>query len=195
MRIITLLAASLLTMTNPIHASELPENLVDAGKVNAQGKPVTLLGQGIKVGDAAPEFKVVDGNFVPVTLANYQGKPVLISVVPSLDTGICSLQTKYFNEKVAEEFADVAMLTISADLPFAQKRFCKTENIDQIDTLSDSVWRDFGAKYGLYIKDMGLLSRAVLVLDKDHKVVYKQLVSNLASEPDYQGAIEALKQL
>ncbi|TMP27418.1 thiol peroxidase [Pseudoalteromonas rubra] len=195
MRIISLLTASLLTLTNPVCASELQENQVDAGKVSAQGKPVTLLGQGIKVGDSAPDFKVVDSSFVPVTLASYVGKPVLISVVPSLDTGICSLQTKYFNEKVAKEFSEVAMLTISADLPFAQKRFCKSENIDQIDTLSDSVWRDFGAKYGLYIKDMGLLSRAVLVLDKDHKVVYKQLVSNLASEPDYQGAIEALKQL
>ncbi|MCO7187080.1 MULTISPECIES: thiol peroxidase [unclassified Pseudoalteromonas] len=195
MRIISLLTASLLTLTNPVYASELQENQVDAGKVSAQGKPVTLLGQGVKVGDSAPDFKVVDGSFVPVSLANYLGKPVLISVVPSLDTGICSLQTKYFNEKVAKEFSDVAMLTISADLPFAQKRFCKAEKIDQIDTLSDSVWRDFGAKYGLYIKDMGLLSRAVLVLDKNHKVVYKQLVSNLASEPDYQGAIEALKQL
>ncbi|KYL31104.1 MULTISPECIES: thiol peroxidase [Pseudoalteromonas] len=176
-------------------ASELPENTLDAGKVTAQGKPVTLLGQGLKVGADAPNFKVVDDSFTAITLENYQGQAVLISVVPSLDTGICSLQTKHFNEKVAQQFPGVAMLTISADLPFAQKRFCKAENIDKVTTLSDSVWRDFGQKYGLIIKDMGLLTRAVFILDKSHKVIYKQLVTSLSTEPEYDSVIEKLKTL
>ena len=176
-------------------ASELPENTLDAGKVTAQGKPVTLLGQGLKVGADAPNFKVVDDSFTAITLENYQGQAVLISVVPSLDTGNCSLQTQHFNEKVAQQFPGVAMLTISADLPFAQKRFCKAENIDKVTTLSDSVWRDFGQKYGLIIKDMGLLTRAVFILDKSHKVIYKQLVTSLSTEPEYDSVIEKLKTL
>ncbi|WP_024590824.1 MULTISPECIES: thiol peroxidase [unclassified Pseudoalteromonas] len=176
-------------------AADYPENTLDIGKVSAQGKPVTLLGKGISVGDSAPNFKVVDDNFIPVTLEDYKGQAVLISVVPSLDTGICSLQTKHFNEKVASQFPSVAMLTISADLPFAQKRFCKAENIDKITTLSDSVWRDFGQKYGLIIKDMGLLTRTVFILDESHNVIYKQLVSSLSTEPEYSSVIEKLKTL
>lgn len=176
-------------------AADYPENTLDAGKVSAQGKPVTLLGQGISVGDSAPNFKAVDDNFIPVTLEDYKGQAVLISVVPSLDTGICSLQTKHFNEKVAAQFPGVVMLTISADLPFAQKRFCKAENIDKITTLSDSVWRDFGQKYGLIIKDMGLLTRTVFILDESHNVIYKQLVSSLSTEPEYNSVIEKLKTL
>ncbi|URQ89149.1 thiol peroxidase [Pseudoalteromonas sp. SCSIO 43101] len=177
------------------YAGDLSENSLDAGKVSAQSKPVTLLGQGVEVGQKAPNFKVVDGSFTPVTLDNYHGQAVLLSVVPSLDTGVCSIQTKHFNEKVATEYPSVAMLTLSADLPFAQKRFCKAENIDKVVTLSDSVWRDFGKNYGLIIKDMGLLTRAVFVLDKEHNIVYKQLVDNLSKEPDYDGAIAALKKL
>ena len=176
-------------------AADYPENTLDIGKVSAQGKPVTLLGQGISIGDSAPNFKVVDDNFIPVTLEDYKGQAVLISVVPSLDTGICSLQTKHFNEKVASQFPSVVMLTISADLPFAQKRFCKAENIDKITTLSDSVWRDFGQKYGLIIKDMGLLTRTVFILDESHNVIYKQLVSSLSTEPEYNSVIEKLKTL
>ncbi|MBH0057622.1 thiol peroxidase [Pseudoalteromonas sp. SWXJZ94C] len=176
-------------------ASDIPENTLDAGKVSAQGKPITLLGKGVSVGDSAPNFKVVNDAFTPVTLNDYKGQAILISVVPSLDTGICSLQTKHFNEKVAKQFPAVAMLTISADLPFAQKRFCKAENIDKVITLSDSVWRDFGQNYGLIIKDMGLLTRAVLILDESHKVVYKQLVASLSTEPEYDSIIEKLKTL
>ncbi|GAP76577.1 MULTISPECIES: thiol peroxidase [Pseudoalteromonas] len=170
-------------------------NTIDAGKVTAQGKPVTLLGKGVKVGDAAPDFRTVNAQFEPRSLNDYQGKAVLLSVVPSLDTGVCSIQTKHFNEKVASEFPQVAMLTVSTDLPFAQKRYCAAEGIDKLETLSDAVWRDFGEQYGLLIKDMGLLSRAVLVLDKDHKVIYKQLVSDLSKEPNYDHAIRALNSL
>ncbi len=175
--------------------AEIAVNTLDSGQVIARDKPVTLLGHGVKVGDAAPDFKVVDEKFTPVTLADYNGKSVLISVVPSLDTGVCSIQTKHFNEQVAANYPNVAMLTISADLPFAQKRFCKAENIDKLQTLSDSVWRNFGEQYGLIIKDMGLLARAVLVLDANHKIIYKELVSNLSKEPDYKAAEKALASL
>ncbi|MEJ2912825.1 thiol peroxidase [Pseudoalteromonas sp. C12FD-1] len=188
-------ALSTLALSSVGYASQLQENTLDAGKVSAQGKPVTLLGKGVSVGDNAPDFKVVDGGFTPVNLDDYKGQAVLISVVPSLDTGICSLQTKHFNEKVATQFPAIAILTISADLPFAQKRFCNAENIDKVTALSDSVWRDFGQKYGLIIKDMGLLTRAVLILDKSHTVIYKQLVSNLSTEPNYDPVIEKLKTL
>lgn len=176
-------------------AADYQENTLDAGKVSVQGKPITLMGEGVSVGESAPDFKVVDGNFTPVTLKNYKGQALLISVVPSLDTGVCSLQTKHFNEKVALQFPSIEILTVSADLPFAQKRFCKAENIDKVITLSDSVWRDFGQKYGVIIKDMGLLTRSIFILDKSHKVIYKQLVSNLSTEPEYDSVIEKLKTL
>lgn len=176
-------------------AADYQENTLDAGKVSAQDKPITLMGKGVSQGDSAPNFKVVDGNFSPVSLDDYKGQAILISVVPSIDTGVCSIQTKHFNEKVAMQFPSIAMLTISADLPFAQKRFCKAENIDKVTALSDSVWRDFGQKYGLIIKDMGLLTRSIFILDKNHTVVYKQLVANLSSEPNYDEAIEKLKAL
>ena len=188
-------ALSTLALSSVGHASQYPENTLDAGKVSAQGKPVTVVGKGVSVGENAPNFKVVDGGIAPVNLNDYKGQAVLISVVPSLDTGICSLQTKHFNEKVATQFPAIAILTISADLPFAQKRFCNAENIDKVTALSDSVWRDFGQKYGLIIKDMGLLTRAVLILDKSHTVIYKQLVSNLSTEPNYDPVIEKLKTL
>ncbi|OCQ22429.1 lipid hydroperoxide peroxidase [Pseudoalteromonas luteoviolacea] len=195
MRRVSFLATVLLATSCFSASAELSENQLDQGKVKAGGKPVTLLGSGIKIGDQAPNFKVVNADFTPVSLSDFDGKAVLISVVPSLDTGICSLQTKYFNEKVASEYPEVVMLTISTDLPFAQKRFCKQEGVDKVQTLSDSVWRNFGEQYGLLIKDMGLLSRAVFVLDKSHKVQYKQLVDNLATEPDYAAAIASLKAL
>lgn len=190
---VSIIATNLFAMS--VSAYTLPENKIDSGKVYAQEKPITLLGQGVTEGQQAPDFKVVNDAFVPVKLSDFQGKAIVISVVPSLDTGICSLQTKHFNEQVAKTFSNIEMLTISADLPFAQKRFCKQENIDKVVTLSDSVWRNFGENYGLYIKDMGLLSRAVFILNKDHKIVYKQLVENLATEPDYSQVVDKLKTL
>lgn len=170
-------------------------NTLDAGKVTAGDKPIVLLGNPVSLGQQAPNFKVVDDKFTSVSLDSFSGKNVLISVVPSLDTGICSLQTKFFNEKLALEHPNLVMLTISADLPFAQKRFCTAENIDKVVTLSDSVWHDFGKNYGLMIQDMGLLTRAVFLLNKQHKIVYKQLVSSLSQEPDYISIQAAVKKL
>ena len=185
-----------LSLASPVTlAIEIEENQIDKGKVFAQGKEVTLLGNGVKVNQQAPNFKVVDAQFKAITLDDFSGEAVLINIVPSLDTGVCSLQTKFFNQEVADKYKNIKMLTISADLPFAQKRFCTVEGIDKIQTLSDSVWRDFGKQYGLYIKDMGLLSRSILILNKEHKITYKQLVSNLATEPDYEDVIMHLNEL
>jgi len=170
--------------------SKLPktENLVKAGK-----KSITLLGTQVNVGDNAPNFKVVNENFTPVQLSDFINHTVLISVVPSLDTGVCSLQTKHFNEEVTNFPKNVVMLTISNDLPFAQKRFCKIENVDKIKVLSDSVWRDFGNKYGLLIKDMGLLTRAIFIIDNQGKITYKELVANISNHPNYEQALTALQ--
>lgn len=128
-------------------------------------------------------------------LSDFKGKTVLISAVPSLDTGVCALQTKRFNSEVGHFSDDVIMLTISTDLPFAQKRFCKVENVDKIKVLSDSVWRDFGEKYGLLIQDYGLLARAIFIIDAEGKLQYQELVPNITEHPNYDAALEALKTL
>ncbi len=174
-------------------ASDTPTETTDL--VKAGGKFVTLLGNQVHEGQKAPDFKVVNDSFAPVTLDQFKGKTVLISVVPSLDTGVCSLQTKRFNEEVASMPDSIAMLTISNDLPFAQKRFCKAENIDKVKVLSDAVWRDFGHNYGLLIKDMGLLTRAIFIIDEQGKIAYKELVSNISEHPKYDEALATLKAL
>lgn len=172
------------------------EQLTETNNVVMAGsKYVTLLGNQVNVGDTAPNFKVVTESFSPVTLADFKHKLILISVVPSLDTGVCAIQTKRFNEEVTNFSADVVMLTISNDLPFAQKRFCKTEKVDGIKVLSDAVWRDFGQNYGLLIKDMGLLTRAIFIIDTDGKIAYKELVANISQHPDYNSALKKLKSL
>ena len=163
--------------------------------VKANNKFITLLGTHVYVGEKAPNFKVVNDSFAPITLQEFSGKNILISVVPSLDTGVCSLQTKRFNDEVANLSNDTIMLTISNDLPFAQKRFCKTEKIDKIKILSDAVWRDFGNKYGLLIKDMGLLTRAIFIIDSQGKIAYKELVANISQHPNYDIALSTLKAL
>tara|TARA_R110000737_G_scaffold77432_2_gene108587 strand:+ start:15049 stop:15720 length:672 start_codon:yes stop_codon:yes gene_type:complete len=189
--VITLLSSLFVfTAAAELFAPELTEttNLVMAGN-----KYVTLLGNQVNVGDEAPNFKVVTESFSPVTLAEFKHKSVLISVVPSLDTGVCSIQTKRFNDELANLPADVVMLTISNDLPFAQKRFCKAEKIENIKVLSDAVWRDFGQNYGLLIKDMGLLTRAIFIIDSNGKIAYKELVANISQHPDYDTALAKLK--
>ncbi len=177
-------------MAKPFSQTQLKET---TGLVKAGNKAVTLLGSQVNEGDDAPNFKVVNENFTPVQLSDFKNNIILISVVPSLDTGVCSLQTKRFNEEVAQFPDNIVMLTISNDLPFAQKRFCKLENIDKVKVLSDSVWRDFGQKYGLLIKDMGLLSRAIFIIDQNQKVAYKELVANISSHPNYDAALTKLK--
>ena len=156
-------------------------------------KAVTLEGKLPQLEQMAPRFKVVDDKFNPINLTDFKGKTILISAVPSLDTGVCALQTKRFNSEVSHFSDDVVMLTISTDLPFAQKRFCKVENVENIKVLSDSVWRDFGEKYGLLIEDYGLLARAIFIVDAEGKLKYQELVPNIAQHPNYDAALEALK--
>ncbi|OEY71111.1 lipid hydroperoxide peroxidase [Rheinheimera salexigens] len=169
--------------------AKLPERL---SLIKAGNKNVVLLGSKAEINKKAANFKVVDSNFKTVTLADFKGKTLLISVVPSIDTGTCSLQTKRFNNEVAGLPQQVVLLTISTDLPFAQKRFCQQEQVEEMAVLSDAVWRDFGTNYGLLIKDMGILARAVLIIDNKGTLVYQQLVKNLATEPDYTDALNAL---
>ena len=188
-----LLATSLILLTSCSFAYDIQKNLpVNYDTVKANGKPVALLGNQIKVGQQAPDFRVVDDKFRVKTKHDFAGKPVLVSAVTSLDTGVCSLQTKRFNDAMEELPQDVEIITISADLPFAQKRFCQAENIERITTYSDSVWREFGMNYGLLIKDMGLLARAVFVISPDNEVVYKEIVSELSEQPNYDAALAAL---
>ncbi|MBM3317460.1 MAG: thiol peroxidase [Candidatus Eisenbacteria bacterium] len=163
------------------------------GVVTMKGRPVVLQGPSVEVGRPAPGFRVVDGSFQPVELGAFAGRPLLISTVQSLDTGVCALQTKRFHEEVARLPADVVYIVLSTDLPFAQKRFCETEKVDRAHVLSDHVWRDFGLRYGVLIKDLGLLARAVFVIGRDGRLVYKQIVSELSEHPGYDEALEAIR--
>ncbi|HLU47533.1 MAG TPA: thiol peroxidase [Planctomycetota bacterium] len=162
------------------------------GIVTMKGNPVTLIGPELKPGAKAPEFRVVDGSLQPVTLASTSGKVRLISVVPSLDTPVCSTQTKTFNAKLSSLPSDVEVLTISVDLPFAQKRFCGAENVS-IRTLSDYQDRSFGENWGVLIKELKLLARSVFVVDRNDTIAYVEIVPEVTSEPNYDRAIEAAK--
>jgi len=187
---ITTMAIAFNGYSDTFDLNDLPStnNLVKAGD-----KYVTLLGQQVNVGEQAPQFKVVDKNFSPVTLKDFHGQTLLISVVPSLDTGVCSIQTKRFNEEAAKLAENITILTISNDLPFAQKRFCDVEKVDGIKVLSDSVWREFGVNYGLLIKDMGLLTRAIFIINNQGNIVYKELVANISQHPNYDKALAKVR--
>ena len=187
-----IIAALLLTLISPFAAAEEDPARRDL-KVTMKGNPITLLGTPLNVGDRVPDFRVVDGTFSEVKGSSFDGKVLLISTIPSLDTGICSLQTKRFNEEVAKFPDNVQALTLSADLPFAQKRFCQAENVDKIQVLSDSVWRDFGLKFGLLIENKGLLARSVMVINSKGKIVYFEIVPEVASHPDYEKALAAVR--
>lgn len=181
---------------NTAVAADLTAQLpVRLSEVKAGERPLELQGIPMQLQQKAPDFKVADQAFKAVKLSDFTGKTVLLSVVPSIDTGVCSIQTKKFNQQVAALPQNVVILTISTDLPFAQKRFCQKEQVDKLQVLSDAVWGDFGSSYGLRIKDMGILTRAVLIIDSTGTLVYQQLVPLLSQEPDYQAALNKLKEL
>lgn len=161
--------------------------------ITFKGNPVRTSGELPKVGATAPDFKLTGGDLAEVTLASYAGKKKLLNIVPSLDTGICAMSAKKFNEKPV---ANTVMLTISADLPFAQGRFCKAEGVNNVITLSMMRDRHFAKDYGVLMEDgplAGICARAVVVLDATNKVLYTQLVPEIAQEPDYDKALAALK--
>ncbi len=163
--------------------------------VTFKNNPVTLLGKEVAVGDTAPDFTVLANDLSPVTLADSKGKVRLISVVPSIDTGVCSVQTRKFNEEASALGNDVEILTISVDLPFAQARWCAAEGIKNVQTLSDHRDLSFGEAYGVAIKELRLLARSIFVIDKDDKVAYVEYVSENTNHPNYENAIVAVKQL
>jgi thiol peroxidase len=160
-----------------------------------KGNPLALVGPQLKAGDKAPDFACVTGTLEVVGLGQTPAKTRLFSVVPSLDTGVCSEQTKRFEQALATLKDKVASYTISLDLPFAQKRFCTSENINNMQTLSDVHNHSFGQSYGVLIEGLPLplLSRAVFVVDKAGKIVYAEYVPEVTSHPNYDNAIAALK--
>lgn len=167
---------------------------MDSKTVTMKGKPFTLVGKQVKVGDSAPDFEVLANDLSPVKLSAFRGKVVVISSVPSLDTAVCDLQTRRFNEQAAALGDGVAVLTISMDLPFAQKRWCGAAGIENLQTLSDYRNAEFGGAFGLLIQELRLLARAVFVVDADGIIRYKQIVSELTKEPDYDSAIKAARE-
>ena len=165
------------------------------GVITFKGNPMTLLGPELKIGAAAPQFKVVDNGLQPVTLADSQGQVRVITVVPSLDTPVCDTMTRKFNEEAAKLPENVVVYTISLDLPFAQKRWCGNAGIEKVKTLSDYQERSFGLNYGLLIDELKLLARAVLVIDQKGTIAYQEIVKEVTAEPDYTAALAAARAL
>ena len=163
------------------------------GVITFKGNPMTLLGPEIKVGDKAPDFRVVDTGLAPVTLADFKGKVKIISAVPSLDTPTCDTETRRFNQEAAKLPGNVVVLTVSLDLPFAQKRWCAAAGIDKVKTLSDYQDRSFASAYGVLIKELKLLSRSIFVVDGSDTVRYVQHVKEVAQEPDYAAVLAAVQ--
>jgi len=160
------------------------------GVITMKGNPLSLVGNEVKVGDNAPDVTLVANDLSEVKLSSFRGKKVIISVVPSLDTPVCDLQTKRFNQE-ASKLQDTVVLTISKDLPFAQRRWCGAAGASAVKTLSD-YRSNFGETYGVLIKGLGLLARSIFVINEQGKVIYTQLVKEVATEPNYEEVLKAL---
>jgi thiol peroxidase len=173
-------------------AEALPER---KGVVERKGTPLTLVGAELKVGDKAPEAQLVGNDLAPVKLSVFRGKVLVLAAVPSLDTPVCDRETRRFNEEAAKLGKDVAVVTVSMDLPFAQKRWCGAAGIQNIITLSDHRDASLGMAYGVLIKESRLLARAVFVVDREGTIQYVQVVKELTSEPDYNAVLAAVKRL
>lgn len=158
------------------------------------GQPVSLLGERLVVGDQAKPFTLMSKDLTKISLSDFDGKKKVLSVVPSIDTGICSTQTRIFNQELSA-LEDTVVITISMDLPFAQKRWCGAAGLEAVVLLSDYAQQSFGRDYGLLMADWHLLARAVLVLDENNKVIYTDYVDNVNSEPDFEKAIAVVKSL
>ncbi|MDW3868816.1 thiol peroxidase [Staphylococcus saprophyticus] len=162
-------------------------------QITFKQEPITLLGSQVKTGETAPEFTLLDNDLNEVNLSTYDGQKKLISVVPSIDTGVCDQQTRKFNEEASQE--DGVVLTVSVDLPFAQKRWCASNGLDNVIILSDHKDLSFGKNYGVVMEELRLLARSVFVLDKNNKVVYSEIVSEGTDFPDFESALEAYRNI
>lgn len=165
------------------------------GKVTMRGNPLTLSGSLPKIGEKAPDFKALKNDLSPAALSDFTGKVCIISSVPSLDTPVCDLETRRFNQEAGDLGDNVLIITISMDLPFAQKRWCGAAGVDKVITLSDHKDASFGQAYGVLINDLRLLARCVFVVDKKGVLRYIQLVKEIAEEPDYTEVLKAARGL
>ncbi|MCU7558364.1 thiol peroxidase [Macrococcus capreoli] len=163
-------------------------------QVTFKNNPITLLGELVTVGTQAPDFSVLDTDLNVKTLADFEGKKKLISVIPSIDTGVCEQQTRKFNE-AASNVENAVVITISADLPFAQKKWCAANGLENVVTLSDHKDLSFGTNYGVVMEELRLLARSVFVLNENNEVVYTEVVSEGTNHPDYDKALAALKSI
>ncbi len=166
-----------------------------SGLVTVGGNPVTLVGDELKVGDAAPDGALVGNDLKPVNLSQYKGKVVVLSFVGSLDTATCDVETRRFNQEATALGDNVVILTVSMDLPFAQSRWCAAAGVENVITLSDYKEREVGKKYGVYVKESALTARAIFVIDENNVIQYIQLVPEVADEPDYEEVLENVKNL
>ena len=165
------------------------------GAVTLKGNPITLVGPELKVGDKAPDFVCNQGLMPEVGLADMGESIKVFNVILSVDTPVCSAQTRKFNEAAAEFSGNLKIYTVSAELPFAQKRFCGAEGIDKVENISDYLGNSFGEAYGILIKDKGLLARAIFVADKDNTLKHVEYVSEISEEPNYETALSVIKDL
>jgi len=165
------------------------------GLITMKGNPLTLVGNEVRVGERAPDFMVLDNDLTLVQFSSYRGKICILSSVPSLDTPVCDMETRKFNEEASRLGKDILILTISMDLPFAQKRWCASAGVDKVKTLSDHRDAAFGTSFGVLIKELRLLARAVFLVDGQGTVQYIQFVKEVTKEPDYDAILSALKKL
>jgi len=165
------------------------------GLITLKGQPVTLAGNAVQEGNAAPDFQVMDNDLKPFSFSSMENKVVIITSVPSLDTPVCDLEARRFNQEAAQLGDNVQILVISMDLPFAQKRWCAAAGVENLLTLSDHKDASFGTQYGVLIKELRLLARAVYVLDRQKTIRYMELVTEVGQEPNYDLALEAAKKL
>ncbi|WP_419784800.1 thiol peroxidase [Pseudodesulfovibrio sp.] len=165
------------------------------GVATFKGNPLTLLGPELKVGDVAPDFTALANDLSPATLADFKGKVLIVASVPSLDTAVCDIETRRFNTEAAALGDDIAILTLSMDLPFAQARWCGAAGVEAVKTLSDHKDASFGEGWGTLIQELRLLTRAVFVVDQKGTITYVQYLSEVTEEPDYEAALAAAKKL
>jgi thiol peroxidase len=165
------------------------------GTITMKGNPLDIAGKELKSGDQAPDVELVDNGLLPVKLSSFRGKVCIVSAVPSLDTPVCDMETRRFNEEAGNLGSNVVILTVSTDLPFAQKRWCGAAGVDKVITLSDHRETAFGQAYGVLIKGLRLLARAIFIIDRDGVVRYVQVVNEVTNEPDYDAVLAAAKKL